>query len=119
MDEDQTVLQQGMTDERLFLVERGQLKVVHDNANKQILIRRLGTGDIFGEDTFFSVNVCTASVITLSRVALRYMDRGVLERLRNRFPNLESSLHKICCSGRTISRCLYPTSPIDPPSFDR
>lgn len=101
MDEDQTVLQQGMTDERLFLVERGQLKVVHDNANKQILIRRLGTGDIFGEETFFSVNVCTASVITLSQVALRYMDRGVLERLRSRFPILESSLHKICCSGRT------------------
>lgn len=101
LDEDQTVLQQGMTDERLFLVERGQLKVVHDNDNRQILIRKLGSGDIFGEETFFSVNVCTASVITLSNVKLRYLERSVLDRLRNRYPIMESSLNKICCSGRT------------------
>lgn len=99
---EETVLQQGQANDRLYLVNQGQLKIVHEGTDKQLLIRTLGAGDVFGEDTFFSINVCTASVVTLLNSKLSYLDRDKLDGLAIQFPMLENQLQKICGSGRKI-----------------
>jgi hypothetical protein len=99
---DETVLQQGMTSDRLFLVYQGQLKIVHEGEHKQTLIHHLGPGDTFGEDTFFSINICTVSICTLGAATLSYLERDKLDAIRLQFPQLEGHLKKICGSGRKI-----------------
>jgi hypothetical protein len=97
-----TLLKQGEPNDRLYLISQGQLKMVHDRQDKQVLIHTLGPGDIVGEETFFSINVCTVSVVTLSKVRVSYLERAKLDNLKSKLPTLEQSLIKICGSERKI-----------------
>ncbi len=99
---DKIILEQGQTNDRLYLVHQGSLKVVYRDKEKEVLIQRLGSGDIFGQDTFFSVNVCTASVKTLSAVRVSYLERNTLENLTGALEFLESNLKKVCYSGDSM-----------------
>lgn len=99
---DQTILKQGNTNDRLYLVEKGRLTVVHEREDKQQLIQTIGAGDVIGEDTFFSINVCTASVTSLSEVKLSYMEKERLEGIMIQHPQIETRLKKICGTGRKI-----------------
>jgi CRP-like cAMP-binding protein len=101
-DSDQIILKQGQANDRLYLIHRGNLKVVYQDQGKEMLIQRLGGGDIFGHDTFFSVNVCTATVMTLSAVKLSYIERKTLENLTSALEFLESNLKKVCFSGGSM-----------------
>jgi len=102
LDEDKTVLQQGGSNECLFLVNQGKLKIIHERNDKQMLIHTLGPGDIFGEDTFFSVNVCTVTIKTLSKVNLSYLERNKLDDIITEHPNFEENLMGICGTGERI-----------------
>ena len=99
---DTTILHQGKGNERLYLVEKGQLKIVHEREDKQQLIQTIGSGDVVGEDTFFSINVCTGSVTTLSQVKLSYLERERLEGIKIQHPMIEQHLQKICGTGGRI-----------------
>jgi len=102
LDGEQTILRQGQPNDRLYLVNHGQLKMVHDREDKQVLIHTIGAGDTFGEETFFSINVCTVSVTALSKARLNYLERDKLEGIKIQFPTLERSLKKLCGSERKI-----------------
>lgn len=99
---EQIILQQGQPNDRLYLVHQGSLKMVYRDKDKELLIQRLGSGDIFGQDTFFSINVCTATIKTLSPVKLSYMERETLENLKAALSFLESNLRKVCYSGQSM-----------------
>lgn len=99
---DQTLLKQGKTNDRLYLIEKGRFTVVHEREDKQQLIQTIGAGDVIGEDTFFSINVCTASVISLSEAKLNYMEKERLEGILIQYPQIEERLKKVCGTGRKI-----------------
>lgn len=101
-DSEQVILKQGQANNRLYLIHQGNLKVVYQDKDKEMLIQRLSSGDIFGQDTFFSVNVCTATVKTLSAVKLSYLERKTLENLTSALEFLESNLKKVCLSGASM-----------------
>ena len=101
-DSEQIILKQGSANDRLYLIHQGNLKVVYQDKEKEMLIQRLSSGDIFGQDTFFSVNVCTATVKSLSTVKLSYLERKTLENLTNALEFLESNLKKVCLSGASM-----------------
>jgi CRP-like cAMP-binding protein len=101
-DSEQVILKQGQANDRLYLIHQGNLKVVYQDRGKEMLIQRLASGDIFGQDTFFSVNVCTATVKTLSAVKLSYLERKTLEDLKSALEFLESNLKKVCLSGASM-----------------
>ena len=102
IESEQVILRQGQTNDRLYLVHQGNLKVVYQDKEKEMLIQRLASGDIFGQDTFFSVNVCTATVKTLSAVKLSYLERKTLESLKGALEFMESNLKKVCLSGASM-----------------
>lgn len=102
IESEQVILKQGQTNDRLYLVHQGNLKVVYQDQEKEMLIQRLASGDIFGQDTFFSVNVCTATVKTLSAVKLSYLERKTLENLKDALEFLEANLKKVCLSGASM-----------------
>ena len=102
----QTIYRQGDHNNRLYFVNQGQLKVVHQKEDKKILIKSLVAGDIFGQDSFYSINVCTTSVVTMTPVNLSYLDRDVVERWQTEHHVLESQLREYCLSEDAIEGIL-------------
>jgi CRP-like cAMP-binding protein len=96
------LLQQGLMNDNLYFIDNGQVKLLYRDSEKELFIQKLGSGDVFGEDTFFSVNVCTFSVKTMTRVQLGILDRATFKKLKNTQGLQESKLRKICGSGRSI-----------------
>ncbi len=106
VDSEEIILGQGQQNDRLFLVQQGQLKAVYIDKQKELLLRRLDSGDVFGEDTFFSVNVCTATIITQTPVHLSFIQYADLKRLQKKHESLRSNLEKICTAGRSLTAIL-------------
>lgn len=105
---DYAVIEQGRANDRVFFINSGRLKMFCRIGNKDILIKNMGMGTIFGQDTFFSINVCTHSVTTLSRVELSYLEKKRLVALQAKFPHLCSNLETIICGlNQTVYDCLY------------
>jgi hypothetical protein len=63
--------------------------------DKDLSIKTLGIGTIFGHETFFSINVGTHSVKTLSSVDLSCLEKKSLIALQTKFPHLYSNLNTI------------------------
>ncbi len=103
VDSEEIILSQGRKNDRLFLVQQGQLKAVYIDKEKELLLRKLDSGDIFGEDTFFSVNVCTATIITQTPVRMSFLKYADLEQLQKKHESLRSNLKKVCTSGRSLT----------------
>lgn len=103
---DQAIIHQGKANNCLYFVNQGRLKVVHNSESKEVLINRMGSGTIFGDDTFFSINVCTSSVVTLSRSYLNYLDKPTLDDLSKKYPHLTGNLKAYCESQKGIESIL-------------
>jgi CRP-like cAMP-binding protein len=112
------ILEQGRKNDRLYLIDQGQVSIFYSDQTKEFLIARLGSGDIFGEDTFFSVNVCTASAKTLTRSHLKTIDKKAFEKLKAVHDSFESKLKKTCLSGMSIYNRLRQKG-VDRRSFRR
>jgi hypothetical protein len=118
VDSERIILRQGKPNDRLFLVQQGQLKAVYIDREKELLLRRLGSGDSFGEDTFFSINVCTATIKTLTPVRLSYIKYADVEQLGKKHKLLVPNLEKICMTGRSLTDIIRQKG-IDRRSFKR
>ncbi len=95
-DANQTIVKQGELNQRLYFINQGEIKVVYKAGDRETLLTKLSVGDISGSDTFFSITVCTTSLITLSRVKLTYLDKKILTKWQETFPALESKLSDYC-----------------------
>jgi len=93
---DEPVFEQGRKNDRLWFVDRGQLKLVYSQEGTEKLINRIGPATIAGADTFFSISVCTTSLIAMSRADLNYLDRDTFSKLREEQPSLASRLETYC-----------------------
>jgi CRP-like cAMP-binding protein len=101
------IYKQGEMRSRLYFVDEGRLKMFYRQADKAILLKTLGPGDIFGEDTFFfSDAFCTTSVITDSPVKLYVLLKDDLDKLKAKTPGLESKLNDHCSSRDSVADLL-------------
>ena len=103
---DTCVFKQGDLNFNLYLIDAGQLKMTFNQEGREMLLRTLVSGDIAGDDTFFSISVCTTSLITLSAARIYTLDRKDLTRLRDRVPTLESRLIHYCQGLETVYQLL-------------
>jgi len=101
------ISKQGEIGTCLYFIDKGKLKMFCRQADKAILLKTLGPGDIFGEDTFFfSDGFCTTSVITDSPVKLYVLTKEDLEKLNAKTPGLESKLNEHCASLEPVADLL-------------
>jgi len=104
---DHVIYQQGEKRSRLYFIDEGRLKMFYRQADKAILLKTIGPGDIFGEDTFFfSDAFCTTSVITDSPVKLYVLLKNELDKLNSKTPSLESKLNDYCSSLESVADLL-------------
>jgi len=104
---DHMIYKQGEMRARLYFVDEGQLKMFYRLKDKAILLKTLGPGDIFGQDTFFfSDGFCTSSMITGSDVKLRVLLKRDLDKLSKKAPGLGSKLHDYCLNLESVADLL-------------
>ncbi|MGD9302070.1 MAG: cyclic nucleotide-binding domain-containing protein [Desulfobacterales bacterium] len=108
---DHMLFNQGDICSRLYFIDSGQLKMFYRQADKAILLKTLGPGDIAGEDTFFfSDAFCTTSVITDSPVKLQILEKDHLEKLNETVPGLEPKINDYCLKIESVANLLKAKS---------
>jgi len=93
---DEVIFKQGDKNNKLWFINRGRLKLSYSQKGVEKLINTIGPGSLAGEDTFFSISLCTTSLIALSRVSLNYLDMDTYTKWQNDFPNLATKIETYC-----------------------
>jgi CRP-like cAMP-binding protein len=110
--EEQTVPQghyiyrQGEVSKELFFANTGKLRVECFQGTRNVFIKFLLPGAVFGYDTFFSSSLCTTSVATVSNVNLHKLDKEAFGRLKAEHPGLEGTLKRYCAELGTLAEYL-------------
>ncbi len=94
----QPVFLQGKLDTNLYFINQGQLKMIYQDKAGDVLLYSLGPGQLAGQESFFSNTVCTTSLITLSNVNLKYLEKRALLKWKKEFPGLEQKLIDFCAA---------------------
>jgi len=76
----------------LYVVKRGNLKVVTHFMDKAVELGSLSEGDIFGEITFLTGRPRTASVIAASDVEIMEIKKPLIKELTKKHPQVSSVL---------------------------
>ncbi len=96
------VFKQGMRNGNLYFIVSGQLKLIHSAEGRQLFIKTLTNGNIAGEDTFFQISTCTASLVSSTRTKVKYLERAVLEELMVGNPGLEAKLDEYAATFEKV-----------------
>lgn len=96
VESDTEIICQGKLNNRLFLVNRGRLKVMIRQGDRETFIKSIGAGEIVGADTFFSISVCTSSVAAETIVDLSLLERKDLEMIEKTNVGIEGKIEDYC-----------------------
>jgi len=90
------IQEQGKQNNRLYFINKGEVRAIFQQGDKEIFINTVGAGNIIGQHPFFSATVCTISMIPLNNVEVTYLETGVLKKWKKDVPALESKLYDYC-----------------------
>lgn len=88
----QIIFKQGDRNSNLYFVNKGQLKMFFKQGDEAKVIKEINPGDITGEETFFNLTVCTASVTAFSEVELNFLEKDILRKWEEAGLGIESKL---------------------------
>lgn len=98
------IMEQGKLNNRLYFINKGEVKALFMQGGKENLIKVLGVGDILGQEPFFSATVCTVSMVPLTSVKVTYLELDVLKKWKNELPALESKLYDYCIKNDAVKK---------------
>jgi CRP-like cAMP-binding protein len=93
---EQIIFRQGELNSKLYFIHSGQAKLFYHKDKHAILLKTLGSGDLIGEDTFFTNSTCTTSMMADSTIKLNFIDKTVLQKWQTNVPNLVNKLQDYC-----------------------
>ncbi len=96
LDPDQTILSQGKTNDKLFFIDAGNLKITFIQDNRITFVKELGPGETAGQDTFFPISLCTTSVTTGGGVQTMCLPREKIDIISTNFPGFTDKLESFC-----------------------
>lgn len=105
-----TLFTQGEHHSRLYFVKRGELAMLWRAGDREVVLKRVGSGEVAAADGFFSESVCTTSLVALSRVELAYLEKDVLLQWEQPLPALEKKLQAFFLSSHDIPSLLNQQS---------
>jgi hypothetical protein len=100
------IMEQGKFNSRLFFINKGDVKALFKQEDKEFLIAKLGPGNIIGQTPFFTATVCTASLVAMTHVKVAYLETDVLKKWKNDVPALESKLYDYCMKHDPVKKKL-------------
>jgi len=104
---DQSIFLEGDRNQRLYLVDHGEVKATHGEGEREVLLKTLGPGEPLGAETFFSRTAfSTFSAVTLTPVRASVLERPALDALMNEHPGLEAKLAEHCFRSGDMEQVL-------------
>lgn len=88
-----TIFNKGDHDSNLYFINKGRIKLLFKEGDKEKIIKELKAGDLLGEDAFFSLTLSTTTAITLTEVELNYLEKDVLSKWELNSYGIEPKLH--------------------------
>ena len=89
---DELLLRQGDKNDRLYFINSGRLKLVYRDKDSEKLVQTISSGSLAGCNTFFTITVCTTSLISNTRVNANYLDRETFLKWKEEAPALAGKL---------------------------
>lgn len=103
---DEPIMEQGKFNNRLYFINKGEVKALYKQEDKEFLIATLGPGNIIGQNPFFSATVCTVSLIAMLRTKVAFLEADVLKKWKNDVSALESKLFDYCLKNDAVRKQL-------------
>jgi CRP-like cAMP-binding protein len=104
---DQPVLRAGERNQKLYLLDQGEIRVTHGEGEREVLLKNLGPGDPLGAETFFARTAySTFSAQTLTPVRVSVLERPALDALKDEHPGLEAKLAEHCFRSGDMEKIL-------------
>ncbi len=100
------LLTHGALNNRLFLIDRGQVTIFFPKEGRNVVLAQLGRGDILGEYTFSTISLCSASAITLTEVQLMVLDGSAADGWEDKYPGLYGKLIDFCLKSGRVDEIL-------------
>ena len=100
------ILAHGAMNSRLFLIDKGQVIIFFQKDGKNVVLAKLGPGDILGEYTFSTISLCSASAITYTEVQLMLLESSAADGWEDKCPGLYEKLIDFCLKGGRVDEIL-------------
>jgi CRP-like cAMP-binding protein len=96
VDTNQTIIKQGQMPAGLLFINKGQAKLVWQDAGTEALLAKLEAGNVAGHDTFFDISMATTSLIALTPVQFSLLKREKTKSWNQAAPALLNRLKDYC-----------------------
>ena len=103
---EEVLVTQGALQTALFFVNSGKVKLYFEGQGHEVLIKTMGSGEIFGAGAFFDASVWTVSVATVGIAEISILKFDKMEEWREDYPGLESKLQDFCRKFERIEEFL-------------
>lgn len=104
--EGEVIVGQGAMQTALFFINRGKVKLYFDDQGKEVLVKTMGPGEIFGAGSFFSASVWTISVASVGTSDISTLKLDKLAEWSEQYPGLEQKLQDFCSKFERIEDLL-------------
>ncbi|KJR98416.1 MAG: hypothetical protein VR65_20540 [Desulfobulbaceae bacterium BRH_c16a] len=107
---EEVVVSQGTLQTSLFFINSGKVKLYFVDQGNEVLVKTMGSGEIFGAGAFFDASVWTISVASVgtSNVSMLKLDK--MQEWNDEYPGLEPKLHDFCREFERIEEFLERSS---------
>jgi len=92
----EVIVGQGAMQTALYFINRGKVKLYYDDNGKEVILKTMGPGEIFGAGCFFNASVWTISVAAVGTSDISSLKLDKLRDWGEDHPGLESKLHDFC-----------------------
>lgn len=93
---EEVIVRQGELQSTLFFINEGRVALTYRQGPKEVYIKQMNPGEIIGEGPFFDVSVWTVSLVAVTPVKMRTLERQDFLKLATYHPGLEFSLADFC-----------------------
>lgn len=93
---EKNIVNQGDPQWRLFFVNKGRVKLYYQEKENEILVKTIGTGQVFGGDSFFNDSVWTLNATSMGSVELSTLAVDNLRQWKETYPALEPKIQDYC-----------------------
>ncbi len=106
----EVIVSQGAMQTALFFINGGKVKLYFEDTGKEILVKTMGSGEIFGAGAFFDASIWTISVASVGSSQISTLRLDKLREWSEEFPGLESKLQNFCSKFEKIDEFIRGSS---------
>ncbi|MDL5048655.1 cyclic nucleotide-binding domain-containing protein [Oscillatoria amoena NRMC-F 0135] len=126
--EKDVILEEGMANDALYLVQNGSVDVVKIQDDKEILLAHIGPKGFFGEASLFHSAYATATVVAVQDTCINYIKHNALLDFIHDRPEagvkilleiLRSACYRLSAANEKLGDFLYWINTLEPEGLQK